>query len=206
MSVSPSSAACASAARSEKYVCATAACSDRRAAASAAALAWALAWPLTHLALLAEPALLRYGGLSGVLRAGAAVAAVALGATVIEKHLTLDCTLPGPDHSASLEPAPFGALVRGIRRIEAMLGDGQKMPTAPEREVARVARRSVVAAQAIAAGHPITPAQLACRRPGTGIAPADVSRVAGRVAGRDLPAGTVLQWSDLVGGPPDGPG
>lgn len=134
----------------------------------------------------------------------ASLAAVALGATVIEKHLTLDCTLPGPDHSASLEPAPFAALVHGIRRIEAMLGDGEKAPTAPEREVARVARRSVVAAQSIPAGQPITPQQLACRRPGTGIAPADVSRVAGRVAARDLPAGTVLQWADLVGGAPDG--
>lgn len=130
----------------------------------------------------------------------AALAAVALGAGVIEKHLTLDRTLPGPDHSASLEPAPFKAMVDGIRRVSAMLGDGVKAPTAQERDTARVARRSIVAAVDIPAGAVITAAMLACRRPATGIAPRELERVLGRRAAQAMPAGTVLQWDQLQGG------
>lgn len=130
----------------------------------------------------------------------AALAAVALGAGVIEKHLTLDRTLPGPDHSASLEPAQFKAMVDGIRRVSAMLGNGVKAPTAQERDTARVARRSIVAAVDIPAGALITAAMLACRRPATGIAARELERVVGRQAARALPAGTVLQWEQLQGG------
>ena len=130
----------------------------------------------------------------------AALAAVALGASVIEKHLTLDRTLPGPDHSASLEPAPFKAMVDGIRRVSAMLGDGVKAPTAQERDTARVARRSIVAAVDIPAGAVITAAMLACRRPATGIAPRELASVLGRQAAQRVPAGTVLQWDQLQGG------
>jgi N-acetylneuraminate synthase len=128
----------------------------------------------------------------------AALAAVALGAVAVEKHLTLDRTLPGPDHSASLEPQAFGAMVQGIRRVEAMRGDGVKAPRPEERDAARVARRSVVAAVDIPAGARIEAAMLACRRPATGIAPAEQDRVVGRTARVALPAGTVLQW-DLLG-------
>ena len=130
----------------------------------------------------------------------AALAAVALGASVIEKHLTLDATLPGPDHSASLEPAQFKAMVDGIRRVSAMLGDGVKAPTPEERDTARVARRSIVAAVDIPAGAVITAAMLACRRPATGIAPRELASVLGRQAAQQLPAGTVLQWDQLQGG------
>ena len=130
----------------------------------------------------------------------AALAAVALGASVIEKHLTLDCTLPGPDHSASLEPPQFKAMVDGIRRVSAMLGDGVKAPTAEERDTARVARRSIVAAVDIPAGGVITAAMLACRRPATGIAPRELDRVVGRRAVQPVPAGTVLQWEQLEDG------
>jgi N,N'-diacetyllegionaminate synthase len=130
----------------------------------------------------------------------APLAAVALGAAVIEKHLTLDRKLPGPDHSASLEPEEFGRMVAGIRRVSAMLGDGVKAPTAEERDTARVARRSVAAAVDIPAGVAITQAMLVCRRPATGIAPRDLPRVVGRVAVAVIPAGTVLQWSQLKGG------
>ena len=129
----------------------------------------------------------------------ASLAAVALGAVVIEKHLTLDRTLPGPDHSASLEPGPFATMVAGIRRIEAMLGDGAKRPTPQELDTARVARRSVVAACDIAAGTVIEASMLACRRPATGIAPKDLALVAGRSAAVHIAAGTVLQWSHLEG-------
>lgn len=130
----------------------------------------------------------------------AALAAVALGAGVIEKHLTLDRTLPGPDHSASLEPARFKAMVDGIRRVSAMLGNGVKAPTAEERDTARVARRSIVAAVDIPAGAVITSAMLACRRPATGIAPRELASVIGRQAAQRVPAGTVLQWDQLQGG------
>jgi N,N'-diacetyllegionaminate synthase len=132
----------------------------------------------------------------------ASLAAVALGATVIEKHLTLDCRRPGPDHAASLEPGPFADMVRGIRRIGDMLGDGVKQPRPEERDAARVARRSIVAAADIAAGARIDANLLACRRPGTGIAPGEWDRVLGRVARRAIPAGTLLQWDDLGEGAP----
>ena len=130
----------------------------------------------------------------------APLAAVALGATVVEKHLTLDRTMPGPDHSASLEPAEFGQMVRGIRRVSAMLGDGVKAPTPEERDTARVARRSVAAACDIPAGARIEAAMLVCRRPATGIAPRDIARVAGSRARVAIPAGTVLQWDQLEAG------
>ena len=127
----------------------------------------------------------------------AALAAVSLGATVVEKHLTLDRQLPGPDHAASLEPAEFGAMARGIRRITAMLGDGIKAPQPQELDAARVARRSIVATVDIPAGAALQPAMLACRRPATGIAPHDWDRVVGRTARGAIPAGSVLQWDQL---------
>jgi N,N'-diacetyllegionaminate synthase len=127
----------------------------------------------------------------------ASLAAVSLGATIVEKHITLDRSLPGPDHAASLEPAEFAAMVRGIRRIEAMLGDGVKAPRPEEQDAARVARRSIVAATDIAAGAEVRSAMLACRRPATGIPPREWDRVVGSAARAAIPAGTVLQWDDL---------
>jgi N-acetylneuraminate synthase len=130
----------------------------------------------------------------------APLAAVALGAKVIEKHLTLDRGLPGPDHSASLEPAEFTRMVAGIRRVSTMLGDGVKAPTTEEQDTARVARRSVAAAVDIPAGVTLTEAMLVCRRPATGIAPRELPVVVGRVARVPITAGTVLQWEQLEGG------
>lgn len=129
----------------------------------------------------------------------APLAAVALGATVIEKHLTLDRGLPGPDQAASLEPEEFARMVAGIRRVEAMRGDGVKAPTPPERDTARVARRSVAAACDIPAGIVIEPSMLMCRRPATGIEPRDLERVLGRRARVAIAAETVLQWDQLEG-------
>jgi sialic acid synthase SpsE len=128
----------------------------------------------------------------------AALAAVSLGATVIEKHITLDCTLPGPDHAASLESQAFAAMVRGIRRVSAMLGDGVKAPRPEERDAARVARRSIVAAVDIPAGATVQASMLACRRPATGIAPREWERVLGSAARSAITAGTVLQWEHLA--------
>lgn len=127
----------------------------------------------------------------------APLAAVALGAAVIEKHLTLDCTMAGPDHRASMEPEGFARMVKGIRRVSAMRGDGVKSPREEERDTARVARRSVVACVDILGGEPVSLDVLACRRPATGIAPRDLPLLAGRSLKRAVTAGTVLHWADF---------
>ncbi len=126
-----------------------------------------------------------------------ALAAVARGAAVLEKHLTLDRTLPGPDHRASLEPGDFAALVRGVRVIEAALGDGDKRPMPSEVDTRAVARRSLVAARALPAGHRLTRGDLAIKRPGTGIPPADLDRVLGRRLARPLGVDDVVDWPSL---------
>ena len=114
-----------------------------------------------------------------------AVAAAALGAGVIEKHLTLDRTLPGPDHRASLEPGAFAEMVRALRTLEVALGDGVKRPTAAELENTAAARKSIVAARAIAAGETLTADALAVKRPGTGLSPLRWDDVVGLAASRD---------------------
>jgi N-acetylneuraminate synthase len=122
------------------------------------------------------------------------VAAVAMGATVIEKHFTLDRTLPGPDHGASLEPDELGALVRAIRNVEAAVaGDGIKRPSASERRNRPVARKSLVAAQPIRAGELFTPQNLTAKRPGTGLSPMRWDDVIGRSAPRDFAADELIE-------------
>lgn len=116
------------------------------------------------------------------------IAAVARGATVIEKHFTLDRNLPGPDHLASLEPDELKHLVGAIRNIEAGLGATQKLPALAERPNRAVARRSVVARRPIAKGEPLTLDMLDCKRPGTGISPMDIWSLLGRPAARDFAA------------------
>jgi N,N'-diacetyllegionaminate synthase len=129
----------------------------------------------------------------------AALAAVALGATVIEKHLTLDKSLPGPDHLASADPAEFAAMVKGIRAVEAMLGDGLKRPQPIEENTRDVARRSLVAVRDLPRGHLLRDADLALRRPGTGIAPDRWDEVVGRRLSQDVRAHTTLEWAMLAG-------
>ena len=114
------------------------------------------------------------------------IAAVALGATVIEKHLTLDRNLPGPDHKASLEPGEFAAMVRAIRNIELALGDGIKRPSPSEIKNKPIARKSLVAARAIRAGEPFTQENITAKRPGTGISPMRWDDVIGKAARRDF--------------------
>lgn len=114
-----------------------------------------------------------------------AVAAVALGACVIEKHFTLDRTLPGPDHAASLEPGELAALVRAVRNIEIALGDGVKRPTPAEARNRAVARKSIVAARDIRCGELFTVDNLGVKRPGTGLSPMRLDEVLGRRAARD---------------------
>lgn len=122
------------------------------------------------------------------------LAAAALGACLIEKHLTLRRDLPGPDHPASLEPGPFRDLVTGIRTVEAGLGDGLKQPRPAERELLTVARRSLVARVAIPAGQRIESAMLTAHRPATGLPPHLWSRIVGRIARRPIAAGESLAW------------
>jgi N-acetylneuraminate synthase len=115
----------------------------------------------------------------------AALAAVALGAAVIEKHFTLDRTMSGPDHKASLEPGGLARLVKGIRAVEAVRGDGNKVPVVAERANTAIARKSLVAARPVAKGHRITAADIAIKRPGTGRSPFDYWDVLNSVAMRD---------------------
>jgi N,N'-diacetyllegionaminate synthase len=125
-------------------------------------------------------------------------AAVALGATVIEKHFTLDRTMPGPDHAASLEPDELASLIAQIRAVEQALGSPVKQPTASELPVRALVRRSVTAVRAIAEGAVVEAADIDLRRPGDGIPPADAARVPGHRARRAIAAGTTLHWSDLA--------
>ncbi|MBM4005454.1 MAG: N-acetylneuraminate synthase [Planctomycetes bacterium] len=120
-------------------------------------------------------------------------ASVALGACVIEKHFTLDRSLPGPDHQASLDPEQLQHFVRGIHDIELAMGTGRKSATAAEKGTAAVARRSLVAARDIAAGTRITADLIAFRRPGTGLPPGMKEQLLHRTAREDIPAGTVLR-------------
>jgi N-acetylneuraminate synthase/N,N'-diacetyllegionaminate synthase len=126
------------------------------------------------------------------------LAAVALGARILEKHYTLDRDLPGPDHKASLTPEELSAMIARIRAVESALGDGIKRPVEAERDTARVARRSLVAARDIVAGERLTHANLTRKRPGNGIPPKHLSVILGWRAARDLPADTVLDWTDLL--------
>jgi N,N'-diacetyllegionaminate synthase len=127
-----------------------------------------------------------------------AVAAVARGAAIIEKHLTLDKTLPGPDHRASLDPAEFGAMVRAIRSVESALGDGVKRLMPSETDTRRVARKSLVAARALRAGERVAIGDLASKRPGTGISPAELPRVLGLRLTRDVAVDEVIPWEALA--------
>jgi N,N'-diacetyllegionaminate synthase len=122
-----------------------------------------------------------------------AIAAVALGASVIEKHLTLDRRMPGPDHQASLEPAELAALVAAVRNIERALGDGVKRPSASELANMAAARKSLVAARAISRGQPFTADNVAIKRPGTGLSPMRLDEVLGRAAPRDFAPDELLE-------------
>jgi len=114
------------------------------------------------------------------------IAAVALGAVLIEKHFTLDRRMEGPDHKASLEPGELKQMVTSIRNIEKALGTGEKKPTASETKNIDVARRSIVAARSIARGEAFTEANLTVKRPGSGISPIHWDTVLGQKAGKDF--------------------
>jgi N-acetylneuraminate synthase len=126
-----------------------------------------------------------------------AIAAVARGAVMVEKHLTLDRGLPGPDHVASIEPHDFTAMVDGIRQIERALGDGRKAPMPSELKTIPVARKSLVARVAISRGEQFSSDNLAVKRPGTGGPPILFWELIGRVADRDYAADEVIDASSV---------
>lgn len=125
------------------------------------------------------------------------VAAAARGAALIEKHLTLDRGLPGPDHAASLEPAEFGEMVRQIHSVVSSLGDGVKRPAPCELKNMSVARKSLVANRDLPAGRLITAEDLSVKRPGTGLPPADLEATLGRSLKRAVKRDQTLTEEDF---------
>ncbi|HDL20053.1 MAG TPA: N-acetylneuraminate synthase [Nitrospirae bacterium] len=126
-----------------------------------------------------------------------AVAAVAIGAKVIEKHFTLDRNMDGPDHRASLEPDELRSMVTAIRNIEKAIGDGVKKPVKSEEDARMVVRRSLVAKKDLKSGDTITPDDLEIKRPGTGIPPEFNGTVPGMHVKKDIKADSIIRWEDL---------
>jgi len=125
------------------------------------------------------------------------IAAVSIGAVVIEKHFTLDKNLPGPDHKASLEPDELKEMVAAIRDVEKALGDGIKQPTETEEEIKKVARRSVVAKVDIPEGAIIKEDMLDVKRPGTGIEPKYWQYISGMRAKKDINKDEIITWKTI---------
>lgn len=125
------------------------------------------------------------------------IAAVARGAVIIEKHFTLDRSLPGPDHSASLEPKELKSMVKDIRTVEKALGSYIKRPNPSELEVKHVAQKSLVSKVNIKKGEKITEEMLEIKRPGGGIKPKHFEMIIGRVATQDIKADTIITY-DMV--------
>ena len=113
------------------------------------------------------------------------IAAVALGASVIEKHFTIDRSLPGPDHKASLEPIELGAMVKAIRNVEVALGSDVKEPTIGEIKNMRIARKSILAGRKIEVGEILSASNLVVKRPGDGISPMHWDHLIGQIACRE---------------------
>ena len=126
------------------------------------------------------------------------IAAAALGAEMIEKHFTLDRSLPGPDHAASLEPGELKAMVTAIRNVEAALGTGIKAPAPCEIPNISVARKSLVAARSLPAGHKLQEQDLNIKRPGNGLAPKLMPALVGRTLRVAVEQDALIRWDDLA--------
>jgi N,N'-diacetyllegionaminate synthase len=126
------------------------------------------------------------------------IAAAALGAEVIEKHFTLDRSLPGPDHAASLEPAELRQMVAAIRHVEVALGTGIKSPAPCEVHNISVARKSIVAARALPAGHRLVTEDLDIKRPGNGLAPKLLPDLIGRTLREAVAKDELISWNHLA--------
>jgi N,N'-diacetyllegionaminate synthase len=125
------------------------------------------------------------------------IAAVAMGAKIIEKHFTLDKTLTGPDHKASLEPDELIAMVKAIRNIEHALGNFEKEPTPAEMQNMLVVRKSIHVLNNLTKGSKINKSDLIMKRPGDGISPMDIEKLVDKKLTRDISADDKLQWSDF---------
>jgi N,N'-diacetyllegionaminate synthase len=125
------------------------------------------------------------------------IAAVALGARIIEKHFTLNRSLPGPDHKASLEPHELKAMIKAIRNVEMAMGSGVKEPAPSEKKNLAAARKSIHLSADLPAGHILTPADLEMKRPGDGISPMLLDQIVGRILKTNLVADTKLQLDHL---------
>lgn len=123
--------------------------------------------------------------------------AIAMGATVLEKHFTLDTSLPGPDHAASMLPADFKKMIQLIRDSEKCIGDGVKQPADNELPIRHLVRRSVTLKHALEKGTCLTPDNLVLLRPGTGVLPADFDKILGKKLTTDLTAGSTLLWEHI---------
>ena len=121
-----------------------------------------------------------------------------MGARVLEKHFTYDKRADGPDHMLSADPTEMKWLVESVRAFELMRGSGVKQPAESERTTRLNNRKSVVIARAVSAGQQLARADLAVKRPGTGIAPRDFDQVIGRVVRSDMEADAVLTWDHLL--------
>jgi N-acetylneuraminate synthase len=126
------------------------------------------------------------------------IAAVAMGATVIEKHFTMDRNLPGPDHKASLEPNELKAMVKAIRNIEVALGNGVKQPSPSEQKNIAIARKSMHLQKSVKKNEVLTEKHLVSRRPASGISPMDIDIIIGKRVNKDLDEDHALNWSDLM--------
>lgn len=128
------------------------------------------------------------------------VAAVAMGAHVIEKHITLDRSMPGPDHPFALEPKEFEAMVRAIRILEKAVGNPKKQPLAAEKVIAQASRRSLVIVRPIKKGQKIRETEITTKRPGDGIPPKFLPSIIGRIARVDLKSDDILSWDNVETG------
>jgi N,N'-diacetyllegionaminate synthase len=128
----------------------------------------------------------------------ASLVAVSCGASVIEKHFTLDRRMEGPDHKASIEPQELRELVSQIRLVEDMLGSAEKRPTKQEEETAKAGRKSIVALVEISRGETIKKSMLGVKRPGTGIQPDMIKRLVGKKSKRDILKDEVIKWDMII--------
>ncbi len=126
-----------------------------------------------------------------------ATAAVALGATIIEKHFTLDKNMSGPDHKASLEPQELKAMVQAIRNIEQAMGNGTKQPSPSEQKNIAIARKSIHLQTNLAKGHILTATDLIMKRPATGISPMEMEKIIGKKLNKPKQEDDILVWEDV---------
>ena len=127
-----------------------------------------------------------------------AIAAVALGAQIIEKHFTLDKNMDGPDHKASIDPLELKQMIKAIRNVQTSLGDGVKKPAICELKNINIARKSIVATRDIEKGERITRAKVAVKRPGSGIQPKDLNKLLGHVTKCAIKADQVITWAKVL--------